>query len=42
VSVACAVTIYEALRQRMQKGYYTNPRFEGKVLEQLKDEWLKK
>ncbi|MFA5832869.1 MAG: RNA methyltransferase [Bacteroidota bacterium] len=42
VSVACAVTIYEALRQRMQKGYYTNPRFEGKTLEQLKEEWLKK
>lgn len=42
VSVACAVTIYEALRQRMLKGYYSQARFEGKELELLKEEWLKK
>jgi tRNA (guanosine-2'-O-)-methyltransferase len=42
VSVACAVTIYEALRQRMQKGYYTDPRFDQKMLEKLKEEWLRK
>ena len=42
VSVASAVTIYEALRQRIQKGYYKNPRFEEKLLERLKEEWLKK
>ena len=42
VSVACAVTIYEALRQRIQKGYYTTPRFEKNLLEKLKEEWLKK
>jgi len=42
VSVACAVTIYEALRQRMEKGYYSNPRFEKQILEKLKEEWLKK
>jgi tRNA (guanosine-2'-O-)-methyltransferase len=42
VSVACAVTIYEALRQRMEKGYYSNPRFEKQILEKLKEEWLKR
>lgn len=42
VSVACAVTIYEALRQRMLKGYYEQSRFGQKELELLKEEWLKK
>ncbi len=42
VSVACAVTIYEALRQRIGKGFYSNPRFEQQVLEKLKEEWLRK
>ncbi len=42
VSVACAVTIYEALRQRMLKGYYDQSRFGQKELEMLKEEWLKK
>ncbi|MFA6467384.1 MAG: RNA methyltransferase [Bacteroidota bacterium] len=42
VSVACAVTIYEALRQRKAKGYYGSPRFERLVLEQLFEEWMKK
>jgi tRNA (guanosine-2'-O-)-methyltransferase len=42
VSVACAVTIYEALRQRMGKGYYSNSRFDRQMLEKLKEEWLKK
>ncbi len=42
VSVACAVTIYEALRQRIQKGMYDEPRFEKKRLEGLIHEWLKK
>ncbi|MFA6439843.1 MAG: RNA methyltransferase [Bacteriovoracaceae bacterium] len=42
VSVACAVTIYEALRQRLEQGYYNNPRFEQNVLEKLKEEWLRK
>ncbi|MDP1677111.1 MAG: RNA methyltransferase [Bacteroidota bacterium] len=42
VSVACAVTIYEALRQRMGNGFYANPRFDQKMLEKLKQEWLKK
>ena len=42
VSVACAVTIYEALRQRMGNGFYSNPRFDEQMLQRLKEEWLKK
>jgi tRNA (guanosine-2'-O-)-methyltransferase len=42
VSVACAVTIYEALRQRKMAGMYGNPRFEKEVLTKLQEEWLKK
>ena len=42
VSVACAVTIYEALRQRSTKGMYDASRFPKEELERLKEEWLKK
>ncbi len=42
VSVACAVTIYEALRQRIGKGFYSKARFDLQMLEKLKEEWLKK
>lgn len=42
VSVACAVTIYEALRQRMNGGGYNTPKFDRSVLDQLTHEWLKK
>jgi tRNA (guanosine-2'-O-)-methyltransferase len=42
VSVACAVTIYEALRQRMGNGFYATPRFDQEMLERLREEWLKK
>ncbi len=42
VSVACAVTIYEALRQRIGKGFYSKSRFDQQMLEKLKEEWLKK
>lgn len=42
VSVACAVTIYEALRQRNLKGFYDTSRYGQKELEALKEEWLKK
>ena len=42
VSVACAVSIYEALRQRMKKGLYEQSRFHEEIFEQLKEEWLKK
>lgn len=42
VSVACAVTIYEALRQRMESGMYRESRFEKEVFAKLLDEWMKK
>lgn len=42
VSVACAVTIYEALRQRLKKGHYSKTRYDEQMLERLKSEWLKK
>ncbi|MBI2428222.1 MAG: RNA methyltransferase [Ignavibacteriales bacterium] len=42
VSVACAVTIYEALRQRIQKNMYEDSRFEKSRMEELIHEWLRK
>ncbi len=42
VSVACAVTIYEALRQRLEKGVYASPKFNKGELELLLQEWLAK
>lgn len=42
VSVACAVTIYEAMRQRIKYGMYENSRFSSDVLEQLLFDWEKK
>jgi len=42
VSVACAVTIYEALRQRMNAGLYSSPRFDENTFLKLQEEWLKK
>jgi tRNA (guanosine-2'-O-)-methyltransferase len=42
VSVACAVTIYEALRQRLQIKKYDTPGFEQSKLEELIHEWLTK
>lgn len=42
VSVACAVTIYEALRQRYEKGMYNSPRFSREKLEELFQKWLAK
>lgn len=42
VSVACAVTIYESLRQRLQNKKYDMPGFERSMMEELIHEWLKK
>lgn len=42
VSVACAVTIYEALRQRLQRKMYDSPRFKREILDALIHDWLKK
>ena len=42
VSVACAVSLYEALRQRQQKGMYTSPSLAPAPLKKLFNEWKKK
>jgi tRNA (guanosine-2'-O-)-methyltransferase len=42
VSVACAVTIYEALRQRLKAGSFRTPKFNQNILDQLTLDWLKK
>jgi len=39
ISVACAVTLYEAFRQKKIAGHYAHPKFLGKELEILKKEW---
>lgn len=42
VSVACAVTLYEAMRQRLVKGSYNKPKYKKQELEKLFDEWSRK
>jgi tRNA (guanosine-2'-O-)-methyltransferase len=42
ISVSCAVTLYEAMRQRMAAGLYDEPQLEEAVLEGLRDDWLRK
>ncbi len=42
VSVAAAVTLYEALRQRLMNGNYDNPGFTNEDLNMLIDEWCDK
>jgi len=42
VSVACAVTVYEALRQRMGKNLYSTSRYNETELKKLLSDWLKK
>ncbi|MDQ4099223.1 MAG: RNA methyltransferase [Chloroflexota bacterium] len=42
VSVACAVTLFEAMRQRQLRGYYDRPRLDQASLAQLAAEWLEK
>lgn len=42
VSVACAVTLYEAYRQRSAKNAYEAPKFESEQMESLQSEWLKR
>lgn len=40
ISVACAVTLFEAKRQRVEKGFYDkNPRFTPEQQEQLFERW---
>lgn len=40
VSVACAVVLYEAQRQREQAGFYDRPRLEDGAYRRLRFEWL--
>ncbi|HKG26293.1 MAG TPA: RNA methyltransferase [Thermomicrobiales bacterium] len=42
ISVACAVTLYEALRQRRQAGDYATAKLPEGEREQLAEAWLKK
>ncbi len=42
VSVACAVTLYEAFRQRLQAGMYDESQFTEEELQQMFDAWQKK
>lgn len=42
VSVACAVTLYEAYRQRANKGQYDASKFSNEELSGLRAEWLEK
>lgn len=42
ISVACAVTLYEAFRQRMKSGMYDQPQFDEIELERLEFDWKNK
>ena len=42
VSVACAVSLYEALRQRLKHGGYSKPKLGDTALRTLAEEWSKK
>ena len=42
VSVASAVIVYEALRQRLQKGMFNKSELDEKILERLIDKWCEK
>ena len=40
ISVACAVSLYEAMRQRLAEGAYANPKFSSEDLRKLFDKWV--
>lgn len=42
ISVACAVTLYEAARQRLTAGQYEQPRLREETLSTIYEEWLKR
>ncbi|CAA9545320.1 MAG: tRNA (guanosine(18)-2'-O)-methyltransferase [uncultured Thermomicrobiales bacterium] len=42
ISVACAVSLYEALRQRRAAGMYETPGLGPDALGQMREEWLRK
>jgi tRNA (guanosine-2'-O-)-methyltransferase len=42
VSVACAVTLYEALRQRVRAGQYNSRKLKLKEFDEMFDDWIKR
>ncbi len=42
ISVACAVSLYEAMRQRLKCGAYSSSKFSGTALQQLFDDWIER
>jgi tRNA (guanosine-2'-O-)-methyltransferase len=40
ISVACAITLYEAFRQRRKAGHYNNPRIVGEDRAKVVEDWL--
>jgi tRNA (guanosine-2'-O-)-methyltransferase len=42
VSVACAVSLFEALRQRRSAGMYAQSELDDSALQALREEWLRK
>jgi tRNA (guanosine-2'-O-)-methyltransferase len=42
VSVAAAIIVYEALRQRLKKGMYDKSELDEKILDQMIDKWCEK
>lgn len=39
ISVACAVTLYEAYRQKQAAGHYSSPKLSGETLNTLSKQW---
>ncbi|MFN8246839.1 MAG: RNA methyltransferase [Ferruginibacter sp.] len=39
ISVACAVTVYEAFRQKLQAGHYEQSSLPDEIMQQLRQEW---
>ena len=39
ISVACAVSLYEAFRQRNEKGFYNSQRLQQEQYSKLAEEW---
>jgi tRNA (guanosine-2'-O-)-methyltransferase len=42
ISVACAVTLFEAARQRVAVNAYNRPKLSEEVLQRLTDDWLRR
>lgn len=42
ISVACAVSLYEAMRQRRKAGMYDSPQLDANALAELESAWLRR